>query len=81
MKTQINGRVYMLAIISSLKLMGFLKRNRIKRKRMVLTIKFMSKYLAIKGPAKSRRIVTNKANMTDRMRRLFMTIRLYISYQ
>lgn len=55
MEAQINGGIYMLAIMRSLKLMRFLKRNRIKGQRMMLTIQLMRKYFAIKRPAKPRR--------------------------
>jgi len=45
----------MLAIIGYFMLVRFQKRNRIKRERMMLTIKLMGKYLAIECPAKSSR--------------------------
>jgi len=78
MKAQINGGVYMLAIIGSLKLMGCLKRNRVKRKRVMLTVKLMSKHLAIKSPAKSRRQHADEQGKYDRSdETLIHAIRLY----
>jgi hypothetical protein len=44
--------IQVVIIIKNSTLMGLQMRRRIKRENMVLVIKFMSKYLAIKRPAK-----------------------------
>lgn len=65
MKAQMGSGIQVVIIIKNSTLMGLKMRRRIKGENMVLVIKFMSKYLAIKCPAKGIRQHTGEQHKYD----------------
>ncbi len=67
MKAQMGSGIQVVIIIKSSKLMGLKMRRRIKRKNMMLMIKLMSEYFAIKCPDKSVRQHADEQHKHDGM--------------